>query len=60
MGWFNNLVANILPFVPKPIVGIFSRQYIAGEKLEDAVKAVKELMAQGACAILELDDSAAL
>jgi len=54
MRWFNNLVANILPFVPKPIVGIFSRQYIAGEKLENAVVAVKELMKNGMCATLDL------
>ena len=54
MKWLNNLIANILPFVPKPIVGIFSRQYIAGENLDDAVNAVKELMAQGMCATMDL------
>ena len=54
MRWFNNLIANVLPFVPRPIVGIFSRQYISGETLDDAVKKVKELMAQGACATIDL------
>ncbi|MDZ7341613.1 MAG: proline dehydrogenase family protein [candidate division KSB1 bacterium] len=54
MRWLNNFIANLLPFVPKPIVGLFSRQYISGEQLDDAVKAVKELMSQGACATMDL------
>ena len=43
MNLFNKLIAITLPFVPKPIVGFFSRHYIAGDNLEDAVKLVKEL-----------------
>ncbi|MBN2013112.1 proline dehydrogenase family protein [candidate division KSB1 bacterium] len=54
MIWFNNLVARILPFVPKPIVGLFSRQYIAGEALDDAIRAIKELNANGICATIDL------
>ncbi len=54
MNWFNKLIAKILPFVPKPIVGFFSRHYIAGEKLEDAVKLVKELNSQGMCATIDV------
>ncbi|MBN1155610.1 proline dehydrogenase family protein [candidate division KSB1 bacterium] len=54
MNWFNNLVAQILPFVPKPFVKIFSQQYIAGENLDDAVAKVKELMSQNICATLDL------
>lgn len=54
MIWFNNLIAAILPYVPKPFVGIFSRQYIAGESLDDAVKEVKNLNAQGVCATIDL------
>ena len=54
MIWFNNLIAAILPYVPKPLVGIVSRQYIAGEKLEDAIREIKELNAQGICATLDL------
>lgn len=54
MIWFNNLIAAILPYVPKPLVGIVSRQYIAGEQLEDAVREIKELNAQGICATLDL------
>ncbi len=54
MGWFNSLVAATLPYVPKPIVGFFSKNYIAGEFLEDAVQTVKELMAQGMCATIDV------
>ena len=43
MSWFNQMIAHTLPFVPKPIVGFFSKHYIAGDKLEDAVRLVKEL-----------------
>jgi proline dehydrogenase len=54
MIWFNNLIAKILPIVPKPIVGIFSRQYIAGESLEETVHKVKALMAQGMCVTMDI------
>ncbi|MDZ7331050.1 MAG: proline dehydrogenase family protein [candidate division KSB1 bacterium] len=54
MIWFNNLIAKILPYFPKPFVGIFARQYIAGETLEDAVREVKNLNAQGICATIDL------
>ena len=54
MIWFNNLIAKILPIVPKPIVGMFSRQYIAGETLDDAVPKVKALMEQGMCITMDL------
>ena len=43
MKWLNKLIALTLPFVPKPIVGFFSKHYIAGDTLDDAVKLVKEL-----------------
>ena len=54
MRWLSNLIANVLPIVPKPIVGLFSRQYIAGESLDDAVREVKALIAEGMCATLDL------
>ncbi|MCU0646147.1 MAG: proline dehydrogenase family protein, partial [bacterium] len=54
MIWFNNLIAKILPYFPKPFVGIFARQYIAGETLDDAVREVKNLNAQSICATIDL------
>ncbi len=54
MIWFNNLIAKILPYFPRPFVKIFARQYIAGETLQDAVREVKNLNAQGICATIDL------
>jgi len=54
MIWFNNLIAKILPYFPKPFVGIFARQYIAGETLDDAVREIKNLNAQGISATIDL------
>jgi proline dehydrogenase len=43
MIWLNNLIAGLLPWVPRSLVGIFARQYIAGETLSDAVTKIREL-----------------
>ena len=37
----------MLPFMPKKLVWLFSKKYIAGETIEDAIRASKELNAQG-------------
>ncbi len=50
----NNLIANILPYFPKNVVGYFSKDYIAGATAEDAVNAVKNLMAEGCCATIDI------
>lgn len=47
-------ISQILPVIPKPIVGFFAKSYIAGENLEDAVRVVKGLMEQGACATIDV------
>jgi len=44
---FNKMIAGILPYMPKKLVWIFSKEYIAGETLEEAVKAALELNKQG-------------
>jgi proline dehydrogenase len=54
MNWFNKLIALTLPFVPKPIVGFFSRHYIAGDQLEDAVTLVRELNNQKMMATIDV------
>jgi proline dehydrogenase len=40
---FNKLIAAILPYFPKKFIWIFSRPYIAGETIEDAMSVSKEL-----------------
>jgi len=40
---FNKFVAAILPWFPKKFVWVFSRSYISGETIEDAVRVSKDL-----------------
>lgn len=54
MGLLDKAVAASLPAVPKPVVKFFARRYIAGEKLEDAVRVVKALNARGICATIDI------
>jgi proline dehydrogenase len=54
MNWFNKLISLVLPFVPKPIVRFFSRHYIAGNTLEDAVKVVRDLNQQRMMATIDV------
>ena len=44
---FNKLVAFFLPFMPEKLVWIFSRSYIAGDKIEDAIRVSKYLNTSG-------------
>jgi proline dehydrogenase len=44
---FNKFIALILPYFPRKIVWIFSRPYISGETIEDALGASKKLNDQG-------------
>ncbi|MEE4313682.1 MAG: proline dehydrogenase family protein [Desulfofustis sp.] len=43
----NKLISNILPYMPQALVWQFSKEYIAGETIEDAVKAAKDLNSEG-------------
>jgi proline dehydrogenase len=44
---FNKFIAAILPWFPQKFVWIFSRAYIAGETLDDAIRVSKELNSNG-------------
>ena len=44
---FNKFIASLLPFMPKGFVWIFSKRYIAGKKIEDAVRVSKDLNQKG-------------
>ncbi|WP_282014344.1 proline dehydrogenase family protein [Marinifilum flexuosum] len=44
---FNKLIAATLPYMPKKLVWIFSKRYIAGETISDAVRESKKLNDQG-------------
>ncbi len=44
---FNKMIAGLLPHMPKKLVWMFSKQYIAGETLEEAIANAKKLNAEG-------------
>ncbi len=54
MNLLDQLVVSALPFIPKPIVGYFSKPYIAGPSIQDAIRVVRELNKQGAMATLDV------
>jgi len=54
MSLFNSLVVKILPVIPKSIVGMVARRYIAGERLDDAISVVKGLNAEGFMATMDV------
>lgn len=43
----NKLVSNILPYFPKPLVWQFSKRYVAGKDLQEALRVSKELNKKG-------------
>ena len=43
----NKLVASVLPFMPKKMIWIFSKRYIAGETIDECLKVAKELNNEG-------------
>ena len=54
MSVFNRLLVTTLPLVPKAIVGRVASRYVAGETLDDAVRVVRSLNAQGAMATIDV------
>ena len=47
MNIINIAIANMLPLVPKPVVGYFAKRYIACDKLEDAIRVISEVNNEG-------------
>ena len=52
--WFNKLIASILPLLPKQFVWFFSKRYIAGKSLQEAVAASKNLNARNCLVTIDL------
>lgn len=50
----NKLIANLLPYIPEKLVWIFSQRYIAGETIEDGLKAAHELNEKGILVTVDL------
>lgn len=54
MSLMDKAVVLALPIVPKPIVGFFSKRYIAGSTRDDAFRVVRELEREGSMATLDI------
>jgi len=52
--WFNKLIAWILPMMPKNLVWIFSKRYIAGRTIEDAIVVAKDFNSKGMMVTVDL------
>jgi proline dehydrogenase len=50
----NKILAWTLPLVPKFIVGFFSKRYIAGSTIEDAIDKIKEFNTMGMMATVDI------
>lgn len=44
---FNKMIAAMLPYFPKKLIWIFSKRYIAGETVADAIRVSKQLNSEG-------------
>lgn len=51
---FNKLIASVLPYFPKKFIWIFSRAYISGVTMADAMRVSKELNGQGVRVTLDV------
>ncbi len=54
MKWFNKIIVGIMPIFPKSFIWLFSRRYIAGKTLADAVRKTQELNSMGCCATIDV------
>ncbi len=54
MKLLNTAIVRTLPFVPKPLVRVFSSRYVAGETLEEALAVGRRLNAEGCMATLDV------
>ncbi len=50
----NQIIASLLPHMPKKLVWLFSKEYIAGENLAEAIANAKKLNAQGFLTTLDV------
>jgi len=51
---FNKLIVAILPYMPKNFVWIFSKRYVSGKKITDAIRVSKELNKKGIKVTIDL------
>ena len=54
MALFDRLVIGVFPLIPKPVVGYFSKRYIAGSTMAEAVEESRRLNSAGCMVTLDL------
>ena len=54
MSLFDKMIVWSIPFVPKPLVGYFSKNYIAGTTIQDAINVIRNLNNNGMMATMDL------
>ena len=54
MNPLNQAIVTFVKILPKQVVHIFAKKYIAGEKLEDGIRVVKELNEKGIMATMDV------
>jgi proline dehydrogenase len=54
MSLFSRAVVTTMPLVPKAVVGKVASRYVAGESLEDAVRTIRRLNAEGSVATVDV------
>ena len=54
VGWFSRMVVAMTIRMPRWFVGWVSRRYVAGTKLEDAVRVMNRLSREGACFTIDV------
>lgn len=51
---FNKFIASILPYLPKNLIWIFSRSYISGKSVDDAMRVSKEFNSENILVTLDV------
>ncbi len=54
MMFLNRIIASILPMMPQSLVWIFSKRYIAGKTLDEAIKIAEDLNTEGNVTTIDL------
>ncbi len=50
----NKMIAGILPYMPKKLIWIFSKRYIAGVTIQDAIRVSKKYNSDGIKVTIDL------
>ena len=50
----NKMIAAMLPYLPKKLIWVFSKRYIAGETVNDAIRVARDLNHKGVKVTLDI------